>query len=182
MARKMKILAAIFTAVFVALVAAYQFHKNDLILTMGITFGTFSYHFLMRLAVGTIVDCLFHNRMDYTKWWFRPRGFEKKLYELLKVKKWKKDIPTYDPDTFSAKKHSLEELAQATCQAEIVHEIIVLLSFLPILLTIPFGALAVFLITSILAALIDCVFVILQRYNRPRLLRLIAIDQKKKSR
>ena len=100
MAKKMKILAAIFTAAFVAFVVAYQFHKNDLILTMGITFGTFSYHFLMRLAVGTIVDYLFHNRMDYTKWWFRPRGFEKKLYELLKVKKWKKDIPTYDPDTF----------------------------------------------------------------------------------
>ena len=182
MARKMKILAAVFTAVFVAFVAIYCFYKNAFILTMGITFGTFAYHFLMRLAVGKFVDLIFHNRMDYTKWWFRPRGFEKKLYELLKVKKWKKDIPTYDPDTFSAKKHSLEELAQATCQAEIVHEIIVLLSFLPILLTIPFGALAVFLITSILAALIDCVFVILQRYNRPRLLRLIAIDQKKKSR
>ena len=179
MAKKMKILAATFTAAFVALVAAYQFHKNELILTMGITFGTFAYHFLMRLAVGKIVDSIFHNRMDYTKWWFRPRKFEKRLYELLKVKKWKKDVPTYDPDAFSAKKHSLDEIAQATCQAEIVHEIIVVLSFLPILLTIPFGALAAFLITSILAALIDCVFVILQRYNRPRLLRLLALRSMK---
>ena len=179
MAKKMKILAATFTAVFVVLVAAYQFYKNELILTLGITFGTFTYHFLMRLAVGKLVDSIFHNRMDYNKWWFRPRRFEKRFYELLKVKKWKKHIPTYDPDTFSAKKHSFEELARATCQAEIVHEIIIVLSFLPILFSIPFGALAAFLLTSILAALFDSVFVILQRYNRPRLLRLASMNRRK---
>lgn len=178
MAKTIKILAVVFTALTALFAAVYQFHKIGFILTMGITFGTFSYHFLMRLAVGKLVDSLFHNRMDYTKWWFRPRGFEKRLYALLKVKKWKKHVPTYDPDTFSAEKHSLEELAQATCQAEIVHEIIVVLSFLPILFTIPFGSLAAFLITSVLAAAIDCVFVLLQRYNRPRLVKII--ERKKK--
>ena len=173
MAKTMKILAAIFTAAFVALVVVYQFYENKFILTMGITFGTFSYHFLMRLAVGKLVDSIFHNRMDYTKWWFRPRRFEKCLYEFLKVKKWKKYVPTYAPDTFSLDKHSFEEIVQATCQSEMVHELIVVLSFLPILFAIPFGALAAFLITSVLAALFDCIFVILQRYNRPRIVKLI---------
>ncbi len=173
MAKKMKILASAFTVVFVALLIFYQFYKNGFILTMGITFGTFSYHFLMRLAVGKIVDILFHNRMDYTKWWFRPRSFEKRLYEFLRVKNWKKHIPTYDPDIFSTEKHSLEEIAQATCQSEAVHEIIVILSFLPILFTIPFGAFAAFFITSILAALLDLIFVIVQRYNRPRIVKIL---------
>lgn len=178
MAKKMKILAVIFTALTALFAAVYQFYKNAFILTMGITFGTFSYHFLMRLAVGYVVNLIFHNRMDYRLWWFRPRRFEKRLYEFLRVKKWKRHIPAYDPDTFSAEKHSLEEIAQATCQAEVVHEIIVGLSFLPILFAIPFGALAAFLITSILSALFDSVFVILQRYNRPRLVKII--ERKKK--
>ena len=173
MAKIMKILAFLFTALTTAFAIAYSIYKIEFILTMGITFATFSYHFLMRLAVGTMVDIIFENRMDYNKFWFSPRSFEGKLYEVLKVKKWKKYVPTYDPDTFSAKEHSLEELAQATCQSEIIHEIIVVLSFIPILFSIPFGALVVFLITSILAALFDCIFVVLQRYNRPRILSLI---------
>lgn len=173
MAKNMKILAGVFTVLFLAFVILYQFYKNGFVLTMGITFGTCSYHFLMRLAVGTIVDFLFHNRMDYQKWWFRPHSFEKKLYEVLRVKNWKKYLPTYDPDTFSSEKHTLDEIAQATCQSEVVHELIVLLSFLPLVFAIPFGSFAVFLITSLIAALFDLTFVIVQRYNRPRLLKIV---------
>lgn len=63
------------------------------------------------------------------------------------------------------------------CQAELVHEVNVILSFLPVVFSYWFGALAVFIVTSLLAALFDMIFVIMQRYNRPRILRLI---QKKK--
>ncbi len=59
------------------------------------------------------------------------------------------------------------------CQAEVVHEIIVVLSFVPILFTIWAGALPVFLITSILSGFMDLLFVALQRYNRSRVIRLI---------
>ena len=82
-------------------------------------------------------------------------------------------MPTYNPAVFDPKLHSWEEIAQAMCQAELVHEIIVLLSFLPLLAAIPFGAFPVFLITSLLAALYDFSFVIMQRYNRPRIIRFI---------
>jgi hypothetical protein len=48
-----------------------------------------------------------------------------------------------------------------------------LLSFLPLLAAIPFGAFPAFLITSLAAACFDTVFVIMQRFNRPRLIKLI---------
>ena len=70
-------------------------------------------------------------------------------------------------------KRSVEEIVQVTCQAESVHEIIILLSFVPPLFSVRFGFLDVFLITSCAAALFDGLVVILQRYNRPRLLRLM---------
>lgn len=111
--------------------------------------------------------------MDYTKWWFLERPFEKSLYTTINVKKWKKYIPTYDVDNFDIKKRSIVEIVRASCQAEIVHEVIMIFSFLPIILTIWFQSSAVFVITSILAALFDSIFVIVQRYNRPRLLRIV---------
>lgn len=173
MARIIKILAGVSAFAFLAFLIAYQVWEAGVLLTLCITFGTIAYHFVMRLGVGATVNGIFHNKMNYNKWWFRPRRFEKRLYGFLRVKRWKKFVPTYDPDTFSAKEHTFEELVQATCQAEVVHEIIVVLSFAPILFAIPFGALGVFLITSVLSAALDTVFVILQRYNRPRLVRVL---------
>lgn len=82
-------------------------------------------------------------------------------------------MPTYDPTCFDPKLRSWNEIAQAMCQAEIVHEVIVVFSFLPLLAAIPFGAFGVFLITSLLAALYDLCFVIMQRFNRPRILKFI---------
>ena len=50
---------------------------------------------------------------------------------------------------------------------------IVILSFLPLFAAIPFGAFPVFLLTSLLSAMYDLSFVIMQRFNRPRIIRLI---------
>jgi hypothetical protein len=69
--------------------------------------------------------------------------------------------------------HSWEEIVQAMCQAEIVHEVIAILSFLPLLGAIPFGAFFVFLVTSVLSALFDLSFVAMQRFNRPRIIKLM---------
>lgn len=173
MAKVIKILTAVSVSVFLVFLALYSIWQIGVLLTLCITFGTVAYHFAMRLLVGGIVNAVFHNKMDPDGRWFRERRFEKRLYAFLRVKKWKKYIPTYAPETFSAQDRSLEELAQATCQAEAVHEIIIIFSFLPLLLIPVFGEPAAFITTSFLAALLDSVFVILQRYNRPRLLKLI---------
>ena len=77
------------------------------------------------------------NKADSKSVWFRENSFENKLYKLLRVRKWKKYVPTYDPDTFDVSKNMGKEIVGATCQAEIVHEVIMALSLLPIAL-IPF--------------------------------------------
>ena len=61
----------------------------------------------------------------------------------------------------------------AMCQAELVHETIIVFSFLPIIACVWFGTIEVFVITSIVSALIDYIFVVLQRDNRPRILKIL---------
>lgn len=151
----------------------YAFTETRAFFPVAVTFGTIFYHLAMRLAVGTLIDVKYHNRMDYTKKWFQEKAFEKKLYKKLRVRKWKNRLPTLNPEDFDLKNRSLEEIIQVTCQAEVVHELIMPLSFVPIVFSIWFGSLGVFVITSCVSFLFDSLFVIMQRYNRPRLMRLL---------
>ena len=151
----------------------YHFTENRVIFSFAITFGTIFYHLAMRLAVGYLVDAIYHKQMDYTKKWFAEKPFEPILYKKIKVKKWKKYFPTFNPQDFDLKTHSVTEIVQATCQAEVVHEINMVISFVPILFSVWFGSLGVFMLTSFAAFIFDGIFVIMQRYNRPRLIRSI---------
>ena len=178
MDRKIKITSLAFIFITFTTAAVYSKTDSDIFFSAAVTFGTISYHFVMRLAAGAAVNCIMHNRADYKKGWFRTYPFEKKVYEKLRVKSWKDKLPSYDRDIFSLKKHSFDELAQASCQAELVHEIIAVLSFLPLSAVPKFGAFPVFFITSLLAACFDMLFVIIQRYNRPRFAKLAAGESK----
>lgn len=147
--------------------------NNTIVEIVTITIGITLYHFAMRLAVGTIVDLIMKNNANHKNIWFREKSFENKLYKLIRLRKWKKYIPTYSPNTFDTSKKTIKEIVGATCQAEVVHEVIMVLSLLPMTF-IPFlGGAAALIITSVLSMLIDSVFVILQRYNRPRLIRVM---------
>ena len=119
-----------------------------------------------------------NNKVDYKRKWFQVSSVEIGFYNAIKVKRWKNTMPTYEPELFSTQNHTWEEIVQAMCQAELVQETIVVLSLLPIIMTIWWGEFWVFLIISVCAALIDLSFVIMQRYNRPRVLRLIKSDRK----
>ena len=173
MKKKMIVLALFFLAGLLAFGIAYYFVRKSVLLTLAITFGTCFYHFGMRLAVGHGIAAIFRNKINYDLWWFKERKYEMKFYNFLRVKKWKKIMPTYNPEYYDVRKHSIEEIIQATCQAEIVHEINMVLSFVPIVFTIWCGSLTAFLITSFIAFCFDSIFVIMQRYNRPRLRRLL---------
>ena len=173
MKKKMIIFALFFLVGLLAFGITYYFFGIPILFTFAVTFGTCFYHFAMRLAVGHGIDAIFHNKMNYKRWWFKERKFEPKLYKFLGVKKWKKRLPTYNPELYDVRQHSVEEIVQVTCQAEIVHEINMVLSFVPVIFTIWFGSLLAFLITSCVAFCFDGIFVILQRFNRPRLMRLI---------
>ena len=65
-------------------------------------------------------------------------------------------MPTYDASAFSHREHSWDEIAQATCQSELVHETNIALSFLPVLASKWFGA---------------C-YVAMQRYNQARIIKI----------
>ena len=163
------VIAALATAV---LVIVYRFSSCDWLLSAAITAGTTFYHFAMRLLVGTVVPrCI---KKPMARRWFLQKHFEPRLYAFLRVKQWKDRMPTYDPASFSLHHKSLEQIICNSCVSEAVHEVIMLFSFIPILFTFLWGALPVFLITSILSALFDGCFVVMQRYNRPRLLRILS--------
>lgn len=173
MAKYMKISACVALFSTIILIIFYQIKPVAVILPLAITAGTTSYHLWMRLFVGHSFKLLLKNQIDYKRKWFTVGKKEQKLYEFLRVKRWKKHLPTYDPDAFDKRQHSWHEIIMAMCQSELVHEMIVVLSFVPIVFSLWFGATFVFIFTSLLSATFDLLFVIIQRYNRPRVLKII---------
>ena len=172
--RKKMILATLVSLLgLLASGAVYYFTKHSVLFSFAVTFGTVFYHLAARLAVGGLIDAKYHNRMDHTRPWFAEKPFEKRLYRLLRVRRWKRWLPTFTPENFDLARRSPAEIVQTSCQAEVVHEINMPLSFVPVVFSVWFGSLAVFLITSCAAFLFDGIFVVMQRYNRPRLLRLM---------
>ena len=167
----MKCTAAVTFAATAVLALLYHFAPQGWILSAAISTGTTFYHFAMRLTVGWIVPKLMASPRHHN--WFRQKSFEPALYKKLGVKHWKDHMPTYHPASFSLKENTLEQIIDNCCISEAVHEIIILLSFVPLVFAFWWGVFPVFFITSILAAGIDCSFVIMQRYNRPRLVRIL---------
>ncbi len=180
MKNKMILITVFLLIAFAILLPVFIVTKNAIVEAVTVTVGITFYHFAMRLAVGTVVNSVMKNQANYKNVWFREKGFERELYKMMRVRKWKKYIPTYDPDTFDASQKTVKEIIGATCQAEIVHEVIMVFSLLPIA-SIPFlGGAAAMIVTSVLAMLFDSLFVILQRYNRPKLVRVMERFQKLK--
>ncbi len=177
MPRVMKTVTVFCFIITVITALLFSRFNEDIFLTLAISFGTTAYHFGMRLLVGYLFNAIMKNRADYTKKRYRIHSWEHRLYKLLNVKAWKNKMPTYDPSAFSNKEHTWDEIAQAMCQSESVHETIFILSFLPLIAVKQFGSFWVFLVTSICGAAFDLAFVIMQRYNRDRVVK-IALKQK----
>ena len=168
----MKCAALVTMLLTVALTAAYHILPLDWMRSEAISFGTTAYHLVMRLAVGYSIPRLTNYDFDYRHRWFQVRQWEPFFYKKLKIRHWKKNLPTYAPGQFSLAENSLYRIIQNMCGAEIVHEVIMVLSFLPLLIVPVCGAFPVFFITSLLSAVYDSIFVMAQRYNRPRLVRI----------
>lgn len=103
-----------------------------------------------------------------------PTSLGPGLYAHLGVKRWKHRVPSYKPYDMHG---DLQAVVMQMCRNELAHEVMAALSFVPLLFCLfcddPVANLPVFLITSVLAAVADLIPVILQRYNRPRLQRLL---------
>ncbi len=110
---------------------------------------------------------------------YRTFAWEKggKVYEKLGIKRWKDILPDMSrvmPDmikkklTGTDKAKRMDELIAETCAAECVHWALILLSFVLLLWWRGIWAWAFLLVYNLLGNL---PFIIIQRYNRPRLLR-----------
>ena len=156
----------------------YQFdNKSEVVLWIGITAFTIMYHFWVRIIMGNFSK-LFKKHINYKKWGFKERNFEKKIYKLLKVKNWKDKALTYNPDSFSLKEHTLEEIANTMAKSEVDHWINEIISISTIFFAILWGNLWIFFITALAAMIFDSQFIIIQRYNRPRVIK--AFERKKR--
>lgn len=113
-------------------------------------------------------------RFPYAPWPFEKSG---RLYRLLRVQVWKDRLPDMSkiaPDMVKKSVSSMGDSRQAarvtteTCVAEAVHAVLMALSFV-IYLICPDGWGAA---VAVVYGLSHIPFIIIQRYNRPTLLRL----------
>ncbi|GGL60539.1 glycosyl-4,4'-diaponeurosporenoate acyltransferase CrtO family protein [Sporolactobacillus putidus] len=143
-----------------------------------------SFVFLIVSIINTIISIklpvsIFH----YDSWLFRERSWEKKgaVYQYyLRVKKWKnllpelsdflaflfskKQIKRYNPDY-------LYRFALETCRAELAHWCIIISSFLFAKWGDDIGS---SILISFIAVVFNLPYIIIQRYNRPRILSVLA--------
>lgn len=142
-------------------------------LTGLITSAMVVYHMFIRFFAPVVLWVFFRKTYDYRWGWFQPRPWEPRLYRLLGVKRWKGRAITYDPREFSLRLHAPEEIVNNMCHAEAVHELTALFSLASISFAIFLGGAAAFCVTALLAASVDLACVVIQRYNRPRLVKLL---------
>lgn len=171
MKRFMYTAAAVSLALMIGFCILAKYTELEVFVTLAITAMTTGYHFTIRLVIGSITAALKLSKFDPKAACYRERKFERKLYKALRVKKWKKFAPTYDKSLFSLD-NPPEDIVGEMCRAETTHWLCAAASLVSICFTIWFGSLPAFLITAILGAAVDMMFIVIQRYNRPRLMRL----------
>ena len=178
---KMTVILAVLTFLFL-LLDGYLLWSGWF--SLFITAATTFYHFAIRLLVGAVTRNCFRGKIRAESLWFAPRRWEKRFYEALRIKKWKNRMPTYFPKDFSLKEHTPAEVVQNMCIAEVGHEINVICSFLPLLYALFQPRLRqdwiIFAVTGILALGADVPFLLMQRYNRPRMIALQGAWERRK--
>ena len=125
---------------------------------------------------------------DYTRFPYRTFAFERngKLYEALRVSHWQSRVPDMSrlfsklmpPKKMPARpdEQTLLVMIRETCAAEATHALLILAGLGLLAIWPGAGGILLYLIYAIFGNL---VFLIIQRYNRPRLVRLYKKISKK---
>lgn len=141
---------------------------------------------LISLAMTFICEKLPKKLYYYKRWMFKERHWEKggKIYDtVFKVKKWKAKLPEIsDFMRWRFKKKHLAEtnsnylsvFITESCKAEFTHWLIIISTVIFYIWNGFFSGFLMFLLATIL----NFPYIIIQRYNRPRLLRLIKINNR----
>lgn len=120
---------------------------------------------------------------------YRPKSWEQngEFYKKLGIRKWKDKLPDVSKTTkkiytkkvdLQRSEDNLRRLIQETCVAECVHYQLILLSLPVLQIYKGLGGLLIFL----LCVFGNLLFVAIQRYNRPRLVRALARLEKAEQR
>ena len=174
----MYIVIAVTVTIAVVCFALYygNFYRSTAVLWTGIASFTIVYHFWGRIIMGNVTKLF---KIDYNHWWFKQRTFEKTIYKLWGVKKWKSKALTYNPELFSLKDYTFEDIAKTMAKVEVDHWVNELISLSTIAFGFIWGNKWLFIITAIIAMLFDAQFIAIQRFNRPRILKVIELQKKK---
>lgn len=165
------VIAITFITSIVCFVLYYSNIFNyKIILWIGITTFTIMYHLWARIIMGNVTKLF---KINAKQNWFKERNFEKNIYKFLRVKKWKSKALTYNPELFSLSNNSLEAIANTMSKAETDHWINEIISLSTLFFSVLWGEFWIFLITAIVAMAFDGQFIVIQRYNRPRVLKII---------
>lgn len=122
----------------------------------------------------------------YDRFPFRSFSWEKegKIYEKIGIQKWKNrtpDMSKYLKRTFAKQGNFLRDpdhlkrLVAETCSAEFVHAVLILLSPVFLILMDELG-----LLSMILYIIGNLVSLVIQRYNRPRIVKIIQRIERRK--
>lgn len=149
------------------------------VLWTGIVSFMILYHFGLRIFFGEVTKRF---KIDYKHPWYTQRSFEKGLYKLLRVRKWKDKVLTFDPASFDFQNRTLEQLATTMAKSELDHWINEIISAVSIFFTLFWGCAPAFWISAVAAMLFDAQFIIVQRYNRPIAVRLMERRKAKATR
>ena len=140
------------------------------VLWVGIVAFMIVYHFWARIIMGNMSRRF---KIDRNHWWFKERAFEKKLYRFLRVRDRKGKALTFNPELFDLKTRTLDQIADTMTKAEVDHWINQLIALSSILFSLLWGQFWIFLATAVASMIFDGQFILIQRYNRPKLLRIL---------
>lgn len=165
--------AALFAVLSVIFLISHLHHDNHYSFTCFVTFLTCFYHFAYRLLVSEAVSKK-KTEFNYKNGWFAPKKFEEPLFKALHVKRWKEKLPNLLTRTSSSKDFPVETLINETCTVEVIHEVNIVLSFVPFIVSLFYSSYEwIFLVSGMVTALFDLCFIIFHRHFRPRLVKLL---------
>ena len=152
--------------------------KDGIVLWTGIVCFMILYHFGFRIYMGNVTKKW---SITYKHPWFKQRSFEKQLYKTLKVRKWKDKVLTFEPDMYDFRNRTLHQLATTMAKSETDHWINEIISIISMFFSFIWGCPAAFIISALAAMVFDAQFIVVQRYNRPIVLRLAERQSKEKA-
>lgn len=150
---------------------------SSFVMWSGVVAFMIIYHFGLRLLFGVITSKF---PPDYHHPWYKQRRFEKKLYKFLRVRRWKDKVLTFEPDKYDFQKRTLEQLAATMAKSELDHLFNELISVLSIFFGFIWGCFPAFIISAVTAMLFDAQFIVVQRYNRPIVIKLMKLKSGRK--